>query len=244
MLTIRHADQRGHFKNDWLDSRHSFSFGEYYDPQHTGVSLLRVINDDRVAAGAGFPTHPHKNMEIISYVMQGELEHRDSLGNGSVIRPGDVQRMSAGTGVSHSEFNPASDAETHFLQIWLLPSEQYAKPGYEQKHFSAQQRRGVLKLLVSADGREGSVRVNSDALIYGALLDEGQCVRHQIASDRIVYVHVAKGGVHSDAGVLNGGDGVTVTAESQVEMCAIGQAELLLFDLPAVKQPLTAQEGA
>lgn len=235
MLTIRRADERGHFKNDWLDSHHSFSFGEYYDPQHTGVSLLRVINDDRVAAGSGFPTHPHKNMEIVSYVMQGELEHRDSMGNGSVIRPGDVQRMSAGSGVTHSEFNPASDAETHFLQIWLLPSEQYTQPGYEQKHFSAEQRRGSLKLLVSTDGRDGSVRVNSDALIYGALLDEGQCVKHEIQPDRVVYVHVAKGGVRSDAGVLNGGDGVTVSAESRLEMCAIGQAELLLFDLPAVK---------
>jgi hypothetical protein len=235
MLTIRRAEERGHSKNDWLDSHHSLSFGEYNDPQHTGVSILRVINDDRVAAGAGFATHPHKNMEIISYVLQGELEHRDSMGNGSVIRPGDVQRMSAGTGITHSEFNPASDAETHFLQIWLLPSEQYAKPGYEQKHFSAEQRRGSLKLLVSTDGRDGSVRVNSDALIYGALLEVGQCVRHRIESNRVVYLHVAKGGVRSDAGVLHGGDGVTVSAESQVEICAVEQAELLLFDLPAVK---------
>ncbi|MBT8074027.1 MAG: pirin family protein [Xanthomonadales bacterium] len=232
MLKIRNAHERGHFKNNWLDSYHTFSFGEYYDPNHMGVSVLRVINDDKVIPGAGFPTHPHKNMEIVSYVLDGALEHKDSMGNGSVIRPGDVQRMSAGTGVTHSEFNPSDENPVNFLQIWLLPNAQYTQPGYEQKHFPAPDRQGELKLLVSGDGRDGSVSANTDALMYGALLDEGQSLSHDIKPDRVLYVHVARGGVEVNGQALNRGDGCQVSAEPQLEITGRATAEVLLFDLP------------
>jgi redox-sensitive bicupin YhaK (pirin superfamily) len=234
MMNTRYANERGHFRNDWLDSYHTFSFGEYYDPQHMGVSVLRVINDDRIIAGAGFPTHPHRNMEIVSYVLEGELEHKDSMGNGSVIRPGDVQRMSAGTGVTHSEFNPSSENVTKFLQIWLLPKQQYSNPGYEQKHFPASQRRGQLKLLVSPDGRDGSVSANTEALMYGALLDAGQSVSHALEAGRMAYLHIARGEATINGKRLNGGDGATIASESAVKMTG-DKAEILLFDLPAEK---------
>lgn len=232
MLEARYANERGHFKNEWLDSRHTFSFGEYYDPNHMGVSVLRVINDDRVRPGAGFPTHPHKNMEIVSYVLDGELEHKDSMGNGSVIRPGDVQRMSAGTGVTHSEFNPSDKEPTNFLQIWLLPNKQYAKPGYAQKNFSIDERKGQLKLLVSPDGRDGSVSANTDALMYDSLLDKDHAVSHSIGSDRVIYVHIARGSVNVNGQVLNGGDGAVISAEPLVSIAGQSEAEVLLFDLP------------
>ena len=179
MIELRQADDRGHYTNDWLDSRHTFSFGEYYDLNHMGISVLRVINDDKVVPGAGFPTHPHKNMEIVSYVLNGELAHKDSMGNGSVIRPGDVQRMSAGTGVTHSEFNPSATQGTSFLQIWFLPNQQDIEPNYEQKYFSVEDKQGQMKLLVSPDGRDGSIQANSDALMYGSVVDEGQTVQHE-----------------------------------------------------------------
>jgi redox-sensitive bicupin YhaK (pirin superfamily) len=232
MLTARYANERGHYKNDWLDSHHTFSFGEYYDPDHMGVSVLRVINDDRVIPGAGFPTHPHKNMEIVSYVLEGELEHRDSMGNGGVIRPGDVQRMSAGTGVTHSEFNPSDEKPTNFLQIWFLPNQQYVKPGYEQKNFSTDERKGPLKLLVSPDGHDGSVCANTDAMMYGSLLDENHAVSHKIGPARIIYVHIAKGSVSVNGQILNGGDGAVISAEPLVKIAGKSEAEILLFDLP------------
>lgn len=234
MINIRYANERGHFKNGWLDSYHTFSFGEYYDPQHMGVSVLRVINDDRIIPGAGFPTHPHKNMEIVSYVLDGELEHKDSMGNGSVIRPGDVQRMSAGTGVTHSEFNPSAENATKFLQVWLLPKEQYSKPGYEQKNFPADERRGQLKLLVSVDGRKGSVSANTEAEMFGAILDTGQAVNHEIRPGRIAYVHIASGEAKINGTPLAGGDGATISSAPTVEITG-KNAEILLFDLPADK---------
>ena len=232
MIALRLADERGHFKNDWLDSRHTFSFGEYYDPNHMGVSVLRVINDDKVIPGAGFPTHPHKNMEIVSYVLEGELAHKDSMGNGSVIKPGDVQRMSAGRGVTHSEFNPSNTKGTNFLQIWLQPNRQDIEPGYEQKYFSTEAKHGQIKLLVSPDGRDDSIQASSDALMFGSVLDNGQTVQHQVPADRIVYIHVAQGGVSVNGTGLSGGDGATVKDEPTIKITGESQAEVLLFQLP------------
>ncbi|MCZ6723199.1 MAG: pirin family protein, partial [Gammaproteobacteria bacterium] len=193
MINVRRGNERGHFKNDWLDSHHSFSFGSYYDPEHMGVSILRVINDDHIVPGGGFPTHSHRDMEIVSYVLEGELEHRDSMGNGSVIRPGEVQRMSAGTGVTHSEYNPSDRNGANFLQIWLLPNERGMKPGYAQQFFAPEERQGQLRLLVSQDGAAGSIAANTDAMLLGTLLNEDQQVTHEIRPDRMVYVHVASG---------------------------------------------------
>ena len=233
MLTLRRAEDRGRYRNDWLDSRHSFSFGEYYDPEHMGVSNLRVINDDRVAAGAGFPTHPHRDMEIVSYVLEGALEHRDSMGNGSVIRAGDVQRMSAGTGVTHSEFNPSKEQATRFLQIWLLPTERGVEPCYGQKYFAPEDKRGRLRLLVSPDGRDGSIAINSDAKVYGTLLGDGEAVVLDLAPGRMGYVQVARGSVRISEERLHEGDGATVSGQDQIEITGDGEAEILLFDLPA-----------
>ena len=232
MIALRQANDRGHFKNDWLDSRHTFSFGEYYDPKHLGVSVLRVINDDRVIPGAGFPTHPHKNMEIVSYVLEGELAHKDSMGNGSVIRPGDVQRMSAGSGVTHSEFNPSDTKGTNFLQIWLQPNLQNIEPGYEQRYFSIEEKHGQLKLLVSPDGRDDSIQASSDALMFGSVLDNGQAVQHENSAGRIVYIHVAQGSVDINGTALNSGDGATIKDEPSIKISGKSQAEVLLFDLP------------
>ncbi len=232
MVTVRRASERGHFKNEWLDSHHTFSFGEYHDPQHMGVSVLRVINDDRVIPGAGFPTHPHNNMEIVSYVLEGELAHKDSMGNGSVIRPGDVQRMSAGTGVTHSEYNPSDKNVTNFLQIWLLPNKRGVTPGYEQKFFSAKDKQGLFRLLVSPDGRDDSIRANSDALLYGAIVDQEDKLNYKTNNNRVIYVHVAKGSVIINGEVLAGGDGITIYEEPVVELSGGDEAEVLLFDLP------------
>ena len=232
MPTIRQANERGHFKNGWLDSHHTFSFGEYYDPEHMGVSVLRVINDDRITPSAGFPTHPHNNMEIISYVLDGELAHKDSMGNGSVIRPGDVQRMSAGSGITHSEFNPSESNGAHFLQIWLLPNKQNVKPGYEQQFFAPESRQGQLKLVLSPDGRDGSLSANTDTLMYGTLLDKDQQVSHQLAADRIGYLHLAKGTAQIGEHILNAGDGMTFETGVAIEITGIADAEILLFDLP------------
>jgi quercetin 2,3-dioxygenase len=232
MLTVRKASERGHFKNEWLDSYHTFSFGEYHDPQHMGVSVLRVINDDRIVPGAGFPTHPHNNMEIVSYVLEGELAHKDSMGNGSVIRPGDVQRMSAGTGVTHSEFNPSDKNVTNFLQIWLLPNKRGATPGYEQKFFSAENKHGQFRLMVSPDGRDGSISANSDVLLYGTIVGQEHKLSYKIINNRVIYVHVAKGTVIINGVALTGGDGVTIYEEPVVELSGGDEAEVLLFDLP------------
>ena len=232
MIEMRQANERGHFKNHWLDSHHSFSFGEYYDPQHMGLSVLRVINDDNVVPGAGFPTHPHRDMEIVSYVLDGELAHKDSMGNGSVIRPGDVQRMSAGTGVTHSEFNPSDKNGTNFLQIWLIPNQQGVEPGYEQKHFAAESRQGQLTLLLSNDGRDGSIRASTDALMYGSLLDQGEQVTHRLPDNRVAYVHLARGSATVNGEKMQAGDGASIVDESQIELVGTDMAEVLLFDLP------------
>lgn len=234
MLTLRRANERGRANFGWLDSHHTFSFGEYYDPAHMGFGPLRVINDDRVAGGGGFPTHPHRDMEIVSYVLDGALAHKDSLGTGSVIKPGDVQRMSAGTGIAHSEFNASKTDPVHFLQIWFLPEKRGMAPGYEQKNFDADAKRNRLRLVASPDGRDGSVTIRTDAALYVSLLGEGAKVSHQIAAGRGVWVQVARGSVAVGDLVLAEGDGLQVTDESGIEI--VGKAadsEILLFDLGA-----------
>lgn len=233
MLKVRAANERGHFQNEWLNSYHSFSFGEYYDPAHMGVSTLRVINEDSVTPGAGFPTHGHRDMEIVSYVLEGELSHKDSMGNGSVIRPGDVQRMSAGTGVSHSEYNPSNSSGTRFLQIWLLPTERGIAPGYAQKHFTEAERTGRLKLLVSPDGREDSISANSDALMYGSILSAEEQTSYTLAAGRQGYVQIARGRALVNGIPVEAGDGVTIRSEAEIHLGTDSTAEVLLFDLPA-----------
>jgi redox-sensitive bicupin YhaK (pirin superfamily) len=232
MMTLRPAGERGHARFSWLDSYHTFSFGHYYDPAHMGVSNLRVINDDTVAPGGGFGTHGHRDMEIVTYVLAGALEHRDSMGNGSVIRPGDVQRMSAGTGVLHSEYNASQTEPVRFLQIWLLPNREGVAPGYEEKHFDAGQRRGRLRLLVSPDGRDDSISAHQDALLYGTLLDAGETVTHAPETGRSIYVHVVAGRVDVNGHVLGAGDGVRARDEAEIRLEALDAAEVLLFDLP------------
>lgn len=232
MITVRKSNERGHFQNGWLDSYHSFSFGEYYDPQHLGFSALRVINDDKVAPGAGFPTHPHKDMEIITYVLDGELEHKDSLGNGSKIRPGDIQRMSAGTGILHSEFNPQADVGTRLLQIWLLPGARGIPPGYEQIHVPAAERSGKLKLVGSPDGRDGSVTIHQDTALYASILKAGETVSLTLAANRTAWVQVAKGAITVNSNALSEGDGAAVRKETTLTVVATSDAEILVFDLP------------
>lgn len=233
MLTIRRANDRGHANHGWLDSHHTFSFAGYYDPQQMGVANLRVINDDRVAPGGGFATHGHQDMEIVSYVLDGALEHKDSMGHGSVIRPGDVQRMSAGTGVTHSEYNASDSEEVRFLQIWLKPNRLGIEPGYAQQHFPLEARRGRLVLLVSPDGRDGSVAAQQDALLYGTLLGQGEAVELALAAGRRAYVHIARGEAQVNGEAVAGGDGVRLEAVESVRLEGRGEpAELLLFDLP------------
>lgn len=232
MTRLRLSNQRGHANHGWLNSYHSFSFADYYDPAHMGVSNLRVINDDTVMPGHGFGTHGHRDMEIVSYVLEGALEHKDSLGNGSVLRPGDVQRMSAGTGVRHSEFNHSHTEPLHFLQIWLVPNRTGVHPGYEEKHFPVEERRGRLALLVSPDGRDGSVSAHQDALLYGTLLGAGETVEHRLAAGRQAYVHVARGRVAVNGQPLDTGDGATLDDVTQIRLEGLGHAEVLLFDLP------------
>lgn len=215
----------------WLDTRHTFSFGEYYDPRHMGFRSLRVINDDRVAPGAGFPTHPHRNMEIISYVIEGAIEHRDSLGTGSVVRPGEFQRMTAGTGVRHSEFNPSKTDRLHFLQIWILPEKQGLEPGYEQRSFDGEERKGKLRLVASRGGEEGSLHVNQDVKLYSALLSNGEEVQHSFAPGRHGWLHVVQGGVELNGQRLSEGDGAAISDESEVRIRADESGEVLLFDL-------------
>ncbi len=232
MITLRKAAERGRGSHGWLESRHTFSFAGYHDPAHMGISNLRVINDDRVAPAKSFATHGHRDMEIVSYVLEGALAHRDSMGNGSVIRPGDVQRMSAGSGVTHSEYN-ASDVEpVRFLQIWLLPNRRGIAPGYAQRHFDRAERSGRLRLLVSPDGRDDSLSSSQDADLYGALLDAGETVRFTAARGGPVYVHVATGEVELDGARLAEGDGATLEGASTLEITGIAAADVLLFDLP------------
>jgi redox-sensitive bicupin YhaK (pirin superfamily) len=232
MTTLRPSNARGHANHGWLDSYHTFSFANYYDPEHMGVSNLRVINDDSVMPGQGFGTHGHQDMEIVSYVLDGALEHKDSMGNGSVIRPGDIQRMSAGTGVRHSEYNPSPTEPVHFLQIWLVPNRTGVQPGYEQKHFPLEDRRGRLVLLVSPDGRDGSLSAHQDGLLYGTLLEAGESVEHLLAAGRRAYVHVARGQVAVNGTPLGSGDGATLDDVDHVHLEGLGHAEVLLFDLP------------
>ncbi|MCP5421040.1 MAG: pirin family protein [Gammaproteobacteria bacterium] len=232
MITIRNAEERGHVRYDWLDTYHTFSFGEYYDPRHMGISNLRVINDDTIAPSGGFPTHGHRDMEIITYVLSGALEHKDSLGNGSVIRPGDVQRMSAGTGILHSEFNPSATEPLHLLQIWLQPNRSGVRPGYEQKFFSAEEKRGRFKLLASPDGRDGSLTAHQDASLSSVVLESGEAADYALAMGRQAYVQVARGTVSINGQTLKTGDGAWVANEPQVRIEGLADAEVLLFDLP------------
>jgi quercetin 2,3-dioxygenase len=232
MQEIRRSNERGHADHGWLRSQHSFSFADYHDPSHVHFGPLRVINEDRVAPGAGFGTHGHRDMEIISYVLEGELAHKDSLGNGSTIRPGDVQRMSAGTGVRHSEFNPSSDKGVHFLQIWILPQRSGIAPGYEEKRFDAADKRGKLRLIASPDGAQGSVSIHQDARVYAGLFDGPESAQLQVAPERLLYLHVARGSIEASGTRLDAGDALKL---SQVEALALGNgraAEVLLFDLP------------
>ena len=233
MLTVRKSDERGHFDHGWLDTRHTFSFADYYDPGFMGFRDLRVINEDRVRPGAGFPTHGHADMEIVSYVLEGALAHRDSLGNGSVIRPGEVQRMSAGTGVRHSEKNPSSTEPLHFLQIWVLPGERGLSPSYEQKPFPAGERLNRLRLVASPGAGEGSLVLHQDVRLYATLIAERARVRHGLEIGRHAWVQVARGQIHANGTALAAGDGAAVSNERTLELEGVsgGEAEVLLFDL-------------
>ncbi|MGZ8272544.1 MAG: pirin family protein [Burkholderiaceae bacterium] len=232
MLSIRRGDERGYADHGWLKSFHSFSFADYHDPRYMGFGPLRVINEDRVAPGMGFGTHGHRDMEIISYVLDGELAHKDSLGTGSVIRPGDVQRMSAGTGVRHSEFNHSSTEVTHFLQIWIEPSVQGIAPGYEEKRFEAADKRGRLRLVASPDGAEGSVTIHQDARVYAGLFDGDESFTLSIARARRAYVHVARGEIAVDGERLAAGDAAMLTNADHATLSGGKGAEVLAFDLP------------
>jgi len=231
MVTIRKAAARGHAQHGWLESYHSFSFADYHDPDHMGFRALRVINEDRVRAGSGFPTHSHRDMEILSYVLEGALEHRDSIGTGSVIRPGDVQRMSAGRGVSHSEFNASKTEPVHFLQIWLIPTARGIDPGYEQKTFPPAELAAGLRLLASPDGAGGSLTVHTDAAVLGATLRPGQSVEHPLAPGRHAWVQVARGQLRLGDSPLEAGDGAALSDEKAVRLVATEAAEVLVFDL-------------
>lgn len=231
MLELRRAGERGYADHGWLRSFHSFSFADYHDPRHMGFASLRVINEDRVQPGQGFGTHGHRDMEIISYVLEGALEHKDSMGNGSVIRPGFVQRMSAGRGVTHSEFNPSRGEPVHFLQIWIEPNVRGAPPGYEEKKFDASAKRGRLCLIASPDGRDGSVTLHQDACIYAALLDGAERATHAVAPGRKAYVHVARGRVTANGHPLAAGDALKATGVDEIVLERGDGAEVLLFDL-------------
>lgn len=230
-IEIRRSADRGYADHGWLKSFHSFSFAGYRDPAHDCFGCLRVINEDRIAPGTGFGTHGHRDMEIVSYVLEGELAHKDSMGNGSVIVPGDVQRMSAGTGVMHSEHNHA-DGVTHFLQIWIEPSELGIAPGYEQRNFDAASKRGVLRLVASPDGRDGSVLIHQDACVYASVLDAGDAVSHQLAAGRRCYVHVARGSVTAGGESLQAGDALKISGVGEIRLEQPVNAEVLVFDLP------------
>ncbi|HSW52128.1 MAG TPA: pirin family protein [Sulfuricaulis sp.] len=228
MIQLRKANDRGHANHGWLDSWHTFSFADYHDPKHVQFSALRVINEDRVAPGEGFPTHPHRDMEIMTYVLEGALEHKDSLGTGSVIRPGEVQRMSAGTGIRHSEFNHSQAEPVHFLQIWILPDRQGVQPGYEQKRIGLD---GQLRLVASPDGRDGSLTIHQDARVYAARLNGGE-VAHTLAPGRRAWLQVARGAVKFNGNTLQAGDGAGIENEPALTLAADASAEILLFDLP------------
>lgn len=231
MITIRPSNERGGGDYGWLNTRHSFSFDQYYDQRFMGFRSLRVINEDFVEPGHGFPMHPHRDMEIITYLLEGALEHNDSMGNGSIIRPGDGQRMSAGRGVRHSEANPSKTEAAHLLQIWILPSERGLEPSYEQKAFPAEEKRGKLRLIAGPDGKDGSVTIHQDARLYVALLSPGQQVQHDLAPGRYAWLQVAKGAVELNGKPLSQGDGAAVSEEQKLTIKGTEDAEILLFDL-------------
>lgn len=231
MMELRRAEDRGHAEHGWLDSWHSFSFADYYDPEHTQFRALRVINEDRVEPSQGFGMHSHRDMEIISYVLEGTLAHKDSMGNGSVIHPGSVQRMTAGTGVQHSEFNDSSSAQVHFLQIWFMPNVTGIPPGYEEKYFDDAEKRGTLRLVASPDGAEGSVKIHADAKMFAGLLDAAERVERTIAKDYFVYVHVARGSVLLNGTDLHEGDAAMLTGESHLLLDQGDKSEVLVFEL-------------
>jgi redox-sensitive bicupin YhaK (pirin superfamily) len=231
MITIRKAEERGHFDHGWLDTYHTFSFDQYYDPAHVHFRSLRVINEDRVASAHGFPMHSHRDMEIITYILSGALEHRDSMGNGSVIRPGDVQRMTAGSGVSHSEFNPSQTEACHLLQIWIMPNARSLPPGYEQKVFTAAERQNRLCLIASGNGEQTSVTINQDARVFASLLGAGETIEHTMDVDRYAWLQLARGNLVLDGNNLSAGDGAGISKQASVSISAGEDSEFLLFDL-------------
>jgi redox-sensitive bicupin YhaK (pirin superfamily) len=231
-ISIRPANERGHADHGWLDTSHTFSFADYYDPQHMGFRVLRVINEDIVAPGRGFGTHGHRDMEIITYVLEGELGHKDSMGTGSTIKPGEVQRMSAGTGVMHSEMNASKKDRVHFMQIWIIPDKQGHKPGYEQKAFSEAERTGRLRVVASPDGRDGSVTIHQDATLAVGLLGAGDAVEHVVGSNRHAWIQVARGSVDVEGHTLSHGDGAAISGEGTIHIRGVDNAEVLVFDLP------------
>ncbi len=231
MLTIRRSEERGHADHGWLDSFHSFSFADYYDPAHVQFGALRVINEDRIAAGQGFPPHPHRDMEIVTYVLDGALAHRDSLGNGSTIRPGDVQRMSAGTGIRHSEFNPSPSEPLHLLQIWLMPNVTGIAPDYEEKHFAAADRRGRLRVVAAPDGRDGAVKIHADATLLAGLVDGAEQVEYAVAPGHRLYLHLARGALTVNGERLRAGDAAKLDAINRLHLTDGEDAEVLVFDL-------------
>ncbi len=231
MIEVRKSESRGHARHGWLDSWHSFSFADYYDPARMGFGALRVINEDRIAPGAGFPTHGHQDMEIVTWMLAGTLEHKDSLGSGGLIRPGEVQRMSAGTGIRHSEFNASAQEEAHLLQIWLLPQEKSLAPGYEQKRIAAEEMQGRFRVIASPDGRDASVTLHQDASIYATRLSAGESAELSLAPQRRAYLQVARGAVELKGYPLQQGDAALLQHEEQVAIRALQDAEVLLFDL-------------
>jgi len=231
MIRIHKSNDRGHADHGWLNSRFTFSFADYFDPEHVQFRTLRVMNDDHIAGGGGFPTHPHRDMEIVTYVLEGALAHKDSMGNGSVIRSGDVQYMSAGTGVAHSEFNASEKDPVHMYQIWMFPDKKNYQPTYDQKHFSESEKREKLRLVVSPDGREGSVKIRQNNELYAAVLGAGESVKHEIKPDRHAYVQVARGSVKLNGKPLETGDGAAISGEKSLQLTGVKDAEVLLFDL-------------
>jgi hypothetical protein len=233
MIVLRPAGERGHADHGWLDTWHTFSFSDYYDPRWMGFRTLRVINDDRVQPGSGFPTHGHRDMEIITYVLSGALAHKDSTGGGGVIRPGDVQRMSAGTGVRHSEFNASANEPVHLLQIWIEPARRGIPPGYEQHAYPREEMRGRLRVIAAPDGAEGATTIQQDARVYATLLEPGEEVTHALGRDRHAWVHVARGAIALNGTAMAAGDGAGVSEESNITLAAREPSEVLLFDLPS-----------
>lgn len=231
MLQLRKSTARGHADHGWLDTYHTFSFADYYDPDQMGFRALRVINEDRIAPGMGFGTHPHRDMEIVTYVLEGALEHKDSMGNGEVLRPGEFQRMSAGTGIRHSEFNPSSSEPVHLYQIWLLPKSQGITPSYEQKFFDASEKRGKLRLVASPDGAQGSLTIHQDAKVYLALLDAGERIIHDLPAGRHAWLQVLRGAVSVNGTALETSDGLAVSDEQSLTLVGHQPAEVMLFDL-------------